>query len=297
MHQVSSSAALIAVVSFTSALAAQVVAEIPAPTVATSFIDFDTMPLGPTGVGALNGAGVPAAASISTLTLTPSTAAPGVFNTNPGQQALALVAGAPEIIDGLGTAPFDAFNASIVFTGPCTEVGFGIGDWNGPMIIDFSLGGILQTSLTSSAYGAASLFKYYQMTGGAFDQIDIRASTTSGNWVIVDMEVQVLVGLFANFTATPTTGASPLAVQFTDLSFSSDPGGVLAWAWDFENDGTIDSMVQNPMHTYPTCGTFDVSLTVTDAAFPQSTALKTGFIVTDPVTASFTVAFLAPPGL
>ena len=104
-------------------------------------------------------------------------------------------------------------------------------------------------------------------------------------------------GLFARFEATPTSGASPLIVQFTDNSISSDPGGVLTWAWDFDNDGTVDSTVQNPMHTYVNCGTFDVSLTVTDAVHSPSTELKNGFVTTDPVAASFTVAFLAPPGV
>ena len=66
----------------------------------------------------------------------------------------------------------------------------------------------------------------------------------------------------ANFTATPTSGTAPLAVQFTDLS----TGSPTAWAWDFENDGTIDSTEQSPTHIYETAGTYTVNLTVTNAA-------------------------------
>jgi len=40
-----------------------------------------------------------------------------------------------------------------------------------------------------------------------------------------------------------------------------------------------------------------VSLSVTDSAHPQSTETATGLVTTDPVTASFTSAFLAPPGI
>ena len=66
----------------------------------------------------------------------------------------------------------------------------------------------------------------------------------------------------ANFTATPTAGASPLTVQFTD---ASDPGSgtITAWAWDFDNDGTVDSTDQSPSHAYTGFGVYSVRLTVT----------------------------------
>jgi PKD repeat protein len=63
----------------------------------------------------------------------------------------------------------------------------------------------------------------------------------------------------ANFNADPTSGAAPLMVQFTDES----TGVVTGWAWDFNNDGHIDSTIQNPSHTYQDPGTYSVNLTVT----------------------------------
>src|SRR5690606_25210009 len=48
-------------------------------------------------------------------------------------------------------------------------------------------------------------------------------------------------GLFASFNSDVTGGSSPLTVNFTDNSYSSDPLGVLAWAWDFDGDSVIDS--------------------------------------------------------
>jgi len=74
--------------------------------------------------------------------------------------------------------------------------------------------------------------------------------------------VYVLPSLTAAFTAETTTGADPLTVRFTDAS----TGSPVAWAWDFENDGTPDSTEQNPAFTYPAAGTYTVKLTVTDAA-------------------------------
>jgi len=73
----------------------------------------------------------------------------------------------------------------------------------------------------------------------------------------------VMGGLAANFTASPDNGAAPLTVQFTDTSTTDDPGGLQSWAWDFDNNGSVDSTAQNPSHTYPP-GLYTVSLTVTD---------------------------------
>ncbi len=94
-------------------------------------------------------------------------------------------------------------------------------------------------------------------------------------------------GLMAAFTATPTTGTSPLVVQFTDQSFSTSPGGVGAWQWDFDGDGTTDSTLANPVHTYAACGDFTVSLRVLDGVNPPATVTRTDAVRTDVIDASF----------
>ncbi|MBL8725580.1 MAG: PKD domain-containing protein [Planctomycetes bacterium] len=101
-------------------------------------------------------------------------------------------------------------------------------------------------------------------------------------------------GLFASFRATPSTGTSPLAVTFTDTSYSSAPGGVLAWAWDFDNDGITDSSAQNPTWTYTGCGDFSPRLTVFDAQNPPDSVVRTNLIRTDLVTADFTATAIVP---
>ena len=62
----------------------------------------------------------------------------------------------------------------------------------------------------------------------------------------------------ARFTAAPTTGQAPVQVQFTDMS----RGNISTWAWDFDNDGVVDSNLQNPEHIYSYHGNYTVSLTV-----------------------------------
>jgi PKD repeat protein len=72
--------------------------------------------------------------------------------------------------------------------------------------------------------------------------------------------------------APPLTGNGTLTVQFTDQSTA----GGTAWAWDFDNNGTVDDTTQNPSHTFST-GVYDVKLTVT---YPTGTAflVKNGYV-------------------
>lgn len=96
-----------------------------------------------------------------------------------------------------------------------------------------------------------------------------------------------------NFTADVTRGATPLTVQFTDASFSGVPGGIIAWAWDFNGDNVVDSSLQNPTFTYTTCGDYSVSLTIVDGSGAY-TEVKNNFIQTDLLTADFAWQLTAP---
>ena len=53
----------------------------------------------------------------------------------------------------------------------------------------------------------------------------------------------------ADFSGTPTNGAAPLTVNFTDAS----TGSPTAWSWTFGDGGT--STAQNPSHQYVSAGT------------------------------------------
>ncbi|NQU84228.1 MAG: right-handed parallel beta-helix repeat-containing protein, partial [Mariniphaga sp.] len=94
------------------------------------------------------------------------------------------------------------------------------------------------------------------------------------------------ITLEADFSATPTSGIAPLTVNFTDLS----TGNPTSWEWDFENDGTIDSYVQNPEWVYNEPGTYTVSLTVSDGTDLSDTEIKADYITVIAVgpTAGFT---------
>ena len=63
----------------------------------------------------------------------------------------------------------------------------------------------------------------------------------------------------AEFSSNVNSGNAPLDVSFTDKS----AGNPTAWYWDF-GDGT-NSQFQNSEHTYPTAGTYTVTLTISNA--------------------------------
>jgi formylglycine-generating enzyme required for sulfatase activity len=81
----------------------------------------------------------------------------------------------------------------------------------------------------------------------------------------------------ASFNVVPPFGALPLVVQFTDTS----TGGVGVWQWDFDNDGVVDSTLQNPTHTYTAAGQYSVRLTVGNfggsTSLLRSNVIDTGF--------------------
>lgn len=80
-----------------------------------------------------------------------------------------------------------------------------------------------------------------------------------------------------DFTGTPQSGTAPLTVQFTDQSYGAT---AITWQWDFQNDGTIDSAVQNPSFVYTNPGTYDVRLIVESAA-STGTVIKRNYITVD----------------
>jgi len=80
--------------------------------------------------------------------------------------------------------------------------------------------------------------------------------------------------LLADFTGTPTSGAVPLTVYFTDQSI-----GATSWSWDFGDTGT--STEKNPVYTYNTVGTYTVSLTVYNATGSDN-IVKTDYITVTP---------------
>lgn len=85
---------------------------------------------------------------------------------------------------------------------------------------------------------------------------------------VFDVTAPAPVAPTASFTANPATGAAPLSVTFNNTTTGSTP---MTWAWDFNEDGIIDSTVQHPTFVFNTAGTYTVVLTASNSQGPDTT--------------------------
>ena len=91
-------------------------------------------------------------------------------------------------------------------------------------------------------------------------------NTASGS---ADVSTTVVVDdpFSVSVVAAPSSGIAPLTVKFTtSVSVFLDKNTPLMYSWDFNEDGVVDSVEQNPSYTFENVGDVKVSLTVTDAA-------------------------------
>ena len=96
----------------------------------------------------------------------------------------------------------------------------------------------------------------------------------------------------ASFTSTQL--ASPnFTMQFTDTSTNSPNG----WTWDFDNNGTVDSTLQNPTHTFSGAGDFTVMHTASNPGGTSPPVTQTVHVnaPTPPVAAFSSAAAASPP--
>jgi uncharacterized repeat protein (TIGR02543 family) len=82
----------------------------------------------------------------------------------------------------------------------------------------------------------------------------------------------------ADFSASPTTVQVGNTVQFTDLSSNSPT----SWSWSFEGGSPSSSSAQNPVVTYNSIGTYNVTLTVYNAV-GNDTETKVDYITVQEV--------------
>jgi hypothetical protein len=84
----------------------------------------------------------------------------------------------------------------------------------------------------------------------------------------------------ANFTANSTYSASyPMAVNFTDSSVC-DPN-CTNWAWDFNNDGAVESIGRSPTHVYTAAGNYTVKM-IAGNGINSGTKLRYHYIFVGP---------------
>jgi formylglycine-generating enzyme required for sulfatase activity len=130
--------------------------------------------------------------------------------------------------------------------------------------------GILSTTIPVPANPAFAGFQF------DVQYVDLDLATLALRWS--DNDAQMTTALsptpVASFTATPTSGVAPMLVQFTDTSANIPT----SWQWDFDNDGVVDSTVQNPAWTYTQNGVYSVRLVASNAS-GSSTVTRNSLVV------------------
>jgi PKD repeat protein len=106
---------------------------------------------------------------------------------------------------------------------------------------------------------------------------DNHNTTTDGiEWSFTTDNIPAMP-LAADFNTFPNNIIGPVIINFLDNSLSHN-NSITAGHWDFDNDGTEDSSLQNPSALLNP-GTYDVALTVDDAYGRTNTVTKAGYLV------------------
>ncbi len=107
---------------------------------------------------------------------------------------------------------------------------------------------------------------------GLKETINVPTSGEGHYWYVCDID-----GATGNVTVVNTIGSSaPEGALFTPQTYAVkapqpqySQGAVMntestSWKWDFDNDGVVDDISQNPTHIYATPGTYTVKLTISN---------------------------------
>jgi cytochrome c len=97
-------------------------------------------------------------------------------------------------------------------------------------------------------------------------------------------------------SANPTSATEPpLTVQFSSAGTTDPDGDTLAYAWDFDADGDVDSRQANPSFTYTQRGIYDATLRVTDSSGRSASASVRIIVGNQAPVVNLTVTSTTPP--
>lgn len=119
--------------------------------------------------------------------------------------------------------------------------------------------------------------------------VGLEDQNVDDKYVVLNFKVESNTAIRADFSGSPSTGAAPLTVEFTDIS----SGAPNTWLWSFGDGNTATE--KNPTHTYIGPGSYSVSLTVSSAE-GSSTTTKNGYITVTGVSPTVTPTPVPPSG-
>lgn len=154
-------------------------------------------------------------------------------------------------------------DSSVPGGGPITSWAWDFGDGN------------VQTTSTGTVI--------HSYTSGGTFPVSVIITDVNGCSSSTVKSVTVLATPKAAFSGTPLFSCTaPLTVIFTNSSTTS---GTVSYLWRF-GDGTPNSTLTNPTHTYTALGTYKVTLIVTQGACIDS-IVKTNYVVLQNLVANF----------
>lgn len=165
--------------------------------------------------------------------------------------------------------------------------------------ISFDSGDILSVKLIQNGYTSESIEIHNGATGGASTN-GWETKTIQVNDTVQTLSVQLIakqnggtdqagwdnilitgfplgqVPLQADFTVASTESFINQPINFYDIS----AGGTLPYSykWDFNDDGSIDDTVMNPVYSYTENGNYSITLMVTDSLGIKDTVKKQDYI-------------------
>jgi PKD repeat protein len=134
---------------------------------------------------------------------------------------------------------------------------------------DFDNNGTWDSTLDDPSYA-------YPATGVYTVVLKVTDSATNTDTETKLGYITVYASLQADFTADGTVVVEGQSVQFTSLSSGGVP--LVSYQWDFDNNGTWDSTLEDPSYAYPAAGRYTVVLKVTDSATNTDTETKVDYI-------------------
>jgi len=155
----------------------------------------------------------------------------------------------------------------------------------GIVVLSASGGSSYQWFLNGGAIAGATNATHSANQPGIYT-VNVTSSNGCTSTAIGSITLQLISKPTANFTYSNYCATFP--TQFSDQSNVAN-SGIVNYSWNF-GQGQGTSTLQNPSYTYPTTGTFSISLMVTPVACPSlsSNVTKPITIVTPPANQRYT---------
>jgi hypothetical protein len=123
---------------------------------------------------------------------------------------------------------------------------------------------------TSMDTGEGLFFEWSANGGGAWTTLPLLGDGGNGAWACAQSyalgaAADNNASFMLRFRSNGSSGASEYA-YVDNVSIRGIPSGALLYAWDFDDSGNTDSILQNPSYLYPSAGNWTARLTTTDAS-------------------------------